>query len=137
MFRLVVSLGLVYTFFEHDTILPCFAYVIRLQSEFNPALRLGAARYSNVSLIKDYLVITNLRVQFSRLVLEGLTVSDAQTFSRDSPNANEFFYGVYDWHVAATCHCFGHADSCAMLPGDSPMVSMSVLHDRHALHQLL
>eukprot|EP00117_Sycon_ciliatum_P017666 scpid9788/ scgid16578/ Laminin subunit gamma-1; Laminin B2 chain; Laminin-1 subunit gamma; Laminin-10 subunit gamma; Laminin-11 subunit gamma; Laminin-2 subunit gamma; Laminin-3 subunit gamma; Laminin-4 subunit gamma; Laminin-6 subunit gamma; Laminin-7 subunit gamma; Laminin-8 subunit gamma; Laminin-9 subunit gamma; S-laminin subunit gamma len=92
-----------------------------LQVTFNPTSRLGSSRFSDRSLVERYLAITNLRVTFSGFnFLQNSLVPPSQhaSFDRSSTNAHRFYYGVYEWEVSATCHCFGHSDTCVMQPGD-------------------
>ncbi|XP_065186416.1 laminin subunit alpha-2-like [Sycon ciliatum] len=88
----------------------------RGQVTFTPESRIGQSRFTNVTLIENYVVITNLRYDLSVL----FTLSEVPENARGTEEAMRYYYGVYEWVVNGTCHCYGHSNNCTALAGDTP-----------------
>ena len=100
----------------NDDVLVFFAQV-----SFDASARFGGSRYTeaNIALLESYYIITNLRYSMTSL----FTLSTVPIGERDTLESQRYYYGVYEWRVTTTCHCFGHSDTCVPAPGDTNGVS--------------
>ena len=97
-----------------------FACVYAEQVNFDAAVRFGSSRFSQRLLQESYYVITNLRYIMSSL----FTLSTVPQGERNTFEAQRYYFGVYEFNVISTCHCFGHSDVCVPAPGDMYGVSV-------------
>ena len=97
-----------------------FACVYAEQVNFDAAVRFGSSRFSQRFLLESYYVITNLRYIMSSL----FTLSTVPENERNTLETRRYYFGVYEFNVISTCHCFGHSDVCIPAPGDMHGVSV-------------